>query len=51
MSSLFVLRRREDKGGPIHLLFPIAKLMTGWRGGVEAGKKEHGLILKLDALL
>jgi hypothetical protein len=39
-SSLFVMRRREDKGGPIQLPFPIAKPHDWFERGVEVGKKE-----------
>jgi hypothetical protein len=41
-SSLFRLRRREEAGGPSQLLLysPSQNLMTKWREGEEAGRKE-----------
>jgi hypothetical protein len=38
--SLFILRRREDKRGPIQLIFLVAKPDDWLERGVEAGKKE-----------
>ncbi len=50
MFLLFMLRRKEDRGETGQLLFPSPFLiMTGWRGGVKAGRKEYiniGLMLE-----
>jgi hypothetical protein len=35
------VEERENKGGSIQLLFPIAKPHDSLERGVEAGKKEH----------
>ncbi len=42
-SSLFMLRRREDKGGPIQLLFPVAKPHDLLERESRSGKKDIGL--------
>jgi hypothetical protein len=42
-----MLRRREDKGGPIQLLF----LMIWLGGGVEVGKKEHRTSIRVGYTL
>jgi hypothetical protein len=52
MSSLYILSRRKDEGGPSQLLFPNAK-PHDWseRGGVEAGQEEginKGQVLEWD---
>jgi hypothetical protein len=37
--------RREEKEDPYSYYFWSLNLMTSWRGGVEKGKKEKGLVL------
>jgi hypothetical protein len=40
-----MLRRREDKGGPIQLLFPIAKPHDWLERGSRSGRKRNRNIL------
>ncbi len=39
-SSLFMLRRREDKGGPVEPLFPTAKPHDWLERGSRGGKRK-----------
>jgi hypothetical protein len=41
-----MMKRREDIGGPIQLLFPIAKPFDWLERGVEASKRKIGLMLE-----
>jgi hypothetical protein len=47
-SSLFMMRRREDKGCPIQLLLPIIKPHDWLERGSSSGKRNIGLIEPVD---